>query len=151
MALMEGIGRILDPDFNLIEMTKPYLKKILLKRYDPRRLGLEMARRVEDALDLVNTAPDSLKDILQKIRKGELGINFHHQGLDHLIRELDKSTNRLSFSLIIASLIIASSLVMQIDKGPQLFGMPAFGFLGYIIAGMLGLWLVVAILRSGKM
>ena len=86
-----------------------------------------------------------------KIRKGEFGIQLQHQGLERMIRELDKSTNRIAFSLIIASLIIGSSFIIQIERGPKLFGIPAFGLVGYLIAAVLGLWLVIAIMRSGRL
>jgi ubiquinone biosynthesis protein len=53
--------------------------------------------------------------------------------------------------MLIAALIIGSSLIMQTEKGPLLFGFPALGFIGYSIAGFLGLWLAIAILRSGRL
>ena len=68
-----------------------------------------------------------------------------------MIADIDKSSNRLSFSLLIAALIVGSSLIMQTEKGPLLFGFPILGFLGYLIAGFLGLWLAIAILRSGRL
>jgi ubiquinone biosynthesis protein len=68
-----------------------------------------------------------------------------------LIRELDKSSNRLSSSLVITALIVGSSLIMQTTRGPQLMGFPVLAVLGYSIATLLGLWLVLAIFRSGRL
>jgi ubiquinone biosynthesis protein len=68
-----------------------------------------------------------------------------------MITDLDKSSNRLSFSLLISALIIGSSLIMQVDKGPLVMEFPVLGILGYIIAAVLGLWLAIAILRSGRL
>jgi ubiquinone biosynthesis protein len=71
--------------------------------------------------------------------------------LERLILEIDKSSNRLSFSLIIAALIIGSSLIIFLNKGPFILGLSIFGLIGFLIAAILGLWLVIAILRSGKL
>lgn len=151
LVIMEGVGRTLDPDFDMISLAKPYVQKIMVRKLDPHRLMRDLSQLLEDFKDFIDTLPDNLRTILLKFRRGELGINIHHRGLDHLIRELDKSTNRLSFSLIIAALIIASSLIMQLNRGPQLFGLSAFGLIGYLIAAILGFWLIIAILRSGRL
>jgi ubiquinone biosynthesis protein len=91
------------------------------------------------------------RELLAKLNRGEMKIEFEHKGLDNFIIELDRASNRLSFSLIIAAIIIGSSLIIRIDKGPKLFDYPLLGIAGYVVAGLLGLWLVVAILRSGKL
>jgi len=151
MVTEEGVGRYLDPDFDLINMAKPYIEKLMVRKLDPRRHLQEFASMLDDFNRLFKILPSEFKAILTKIKKGELNIKFEHQGLNHLILELDKASNRLSFSMVIAALIIGSSLIVQIDKGPHIFGFPIFGILGYLIATILGLWLVIAILRSGKL
>jgi ubiquinone biosynthesis protein len=120
-------------------------------RMNGKRLTRDLGTAIEDYTEFIGTLPDTMRHILQKLRRGELGVNIHHQGLDRLIRELDKSTNRLSFSLIIAAIIVASSLIIQINRGPTFFGLSAFGLTGYVLAGLLGLWLVTAIMKSGKL
>jgi len=151
LVIMERMGEVLDPEFDIISIAKPYMQKIITQKFDPRRLMRDASRTLEDFKDLLDSLPETLKQILSKVRKGELRINLHHQGLDHLIGELDKSTNRLSFSLIIAALIIASSMIIQLNKGPLIFRLSAFGLIGYVIAAFLGLWLVIAIMRSGRL
>ncbi len=151
LVTAEGVGRGLDPEFDILPLAKPYVKKLMLKRIGLRR-GLRALQDLwEDLSDLFTHLPGDIEQILAKTKRGELVVKFEHQGLEHLILALDKSSNRLSFSLIIAALIIGSSLVMQLNKGPQLFGFPVFGVLGFLIAGLFGLWLVVAILRSGRL
>ena len=95
--------------------------------------------------------PRDLKELLNRINRNKFKIDLEHRGLDRFIQELDKSINRLSSSLIIAALIVGSSIVMQINKGPLLLGFPVFAFLGYTVAGVIGLLWVVAILRSGRL
>jgi ubiquinone biosynthesis protein len=88
---------------------------------------------------------------MYRINNNNFKIDLEHRGLDKLITDLDKSSNRLSFSFLIGSLIIGSSLIMQTESGPQIFGIPALGLLGYTIAAGLGLWLAIGILRSGRL
>lgn len=147
----EGVGRILDPDFDIITMAKPYVEKLMVRKLDPRRHLKEFAATLDDISRLFKILPSEFRAIITKIKKGELNIKIEHHGLDHLILELDKASNRLSFSMIISALIIGSSLIVRLDKGPQVFGFPVFGILGYLIAAVLGLWLVIAIIRSGKL
>jgi ubiquinone biosynthesis protein len=85
------------------------------------------------------------------MRQGTFKIDFEHMGLDNLINELDRSSNRIAFSLVIAALIVGSSLVMLTKTGPVFMEMPLFGLIGYTLAAFMGLWLAVAILRSGKL
>jgi ubiquinone biosynthesis protein len=104
-----------------------------------------------DLRELLVAFPFELKRIIKKLGKGQLSFTFQHKGLDKLILELDRSSNRVSFSLIIAAIIVGSSLIMRLETQYTLFGYPLFGILGYIFAGVLGVWLVIAILRSGKL
>jgi ubiquinone biosynthesis protein len=152
-ALMEveGIARSLDPKIDMMTLAEPYIRKVLKRRLNGKHFAKDLENVFEDYRDFVGTLPNSLNRILVKLRSGELGVNLHHQGLDRLIREMDKSSNRLSFSLIIAAVIVASSLIIQINRGPMIFGLSAFGLTGYLLAGLLGLWLVAAIMRSGKL
>jgi ubiquinone biosynthesis protein len=110
-----------------------------------------MFRVAQSYSALVKNLPRDLKEIINRINRNKFKIDLEHRGLEKFIGDLDKSSNRLSFSLLIAALIVGSSLIMQTEKGPLLFGFPILGFLGYSIAGFLGLWLAIAILRSGRL
>jgi len=151
MSLMESIARQLDPKFNMVKVSKPYVQSFMIKRWSPKNIAEEVSLCIEDVLDLVETSPRTIKRILQQIKRGRLGFNLHHEELSRFIHMLDKASNRISFSLIIAALIIASSVLVNFGKGPLLFGIPAIGLIGYLIAAIMGLWLVIAILRSGRL
>ena len=77
-------------------------------------------------------------------------IDFMHRGLENFIGEIDRSFNRITSGIIISSLILGSSLVMTLGAGPTIFGLPFFGILGFVLASVLGLWLGIVILKSGK-
>jgi ubiquinone biosynthesis protein len=151
LITIEGIGRQLDPAFNMIEHLRPFMEKLVRDKVTPTHLSKEMLRVVQSYGALAKNLPRDLKEFINRVNRNKFKIDLEHRGLEKLITDLDKSSNRLSFSMLIAALIIGSSLIMQTDKGPMLFGFPMLGFLGYSIAGFLGLWLAVAILRSGRL
>ena len=151
LVTIEGMGRELDPSFDMVEHMKPFMEKAIRERLSPRHMAKEMGEQVKSIVQMAKNLPRDLKELLHRINRNKFKIDLEHRGLDHFIKELDKSINRLSFSLIIAALIVGSSIVMQTNKGPLLLGFPVFAFLGYSIAGMIGLWWVIAILRSGRL
>jgi len=150
LLVSAGVGQLLDPKFDMISEAKPYIESFMYKRFDPRRQARELMNLFDRFRMTVKNFPQDLEEIVQKLKKGKMLVQLHHEGLNKFILEMDRASNRLSFALIIASLIVGSSLVMQMERGPMLFGFSIFGIAGYLIAGILGLWLVVAILRSGK-
>lgn len=151
LVTVEGVGRQLDPDFNMISHLQPFMAKLLHERINPASLSREVFRVAHAYGALAKNFPRDLKEFINRVNRNKFKIDLEHRGLEKLINDLDKSSNRLSFSLLIAALIVGSSLIMQTDKGPLMFGFPVLGFLGYSIAGFLGLWLAIAILRSGRL
>ena len=151
LLTIEGIGLVLDPDFNLTEIAKPYIKEIILERKSPQRLLFKLSNDLSEFYHLMVLIPRQLSKTLRKMEEGIFKLELQHRGLENLINALDKATNRLSYSLILVAIIIGSSLIMQTDKGLQFMGFPVIGVMGYIISGILGLGLVIMILRSGKM
>ncbi|OPY78251.1 MAG: putative protein kinase UbiB [Syntrophorhabdus sp. PtaU1.Bin153] len=150
LLVSEGVGRILYPEFNIIEIARPYAKKLLLQRFDPTRQLHELSKTAAEAFAFFKTLPSDMREILFMVRKGRLAIKFEHRGLERLIGELDRSSNRISFAMVIAALIVGSSLVFQTGVGPKIFGYPVLGLGGFLLASILGIWLLISIMRSGR-
>jgi ubiquinone biosynthesis protein len=150
LLVSAGVGRMLDPKFDMVAEAKPFIESFIYRRFDPRRQVREIMNLFDRFRMTLRMLPSDLEEIVQKLKKGKMLVQLHHEGLNKFILEMDRSSNRLTFGMIIAALIVGSSLVMQLERGPMLFGFSIFGILGYLIAGILGLWLAIAILRSGK-
>jgi len=148
---VEGMGRMLDPDFDMTLHLRPMMEKEIRERLSPKSALKYMGTNINSYVNLIKTLPKDLKEILNRINRDKFKIDLEHRGLDRFIRELDKSINRLSSSMIIAALIVGSSIVMQIGKGPLLLGFPIFAFMGYTIAALIGLVWLIAIIRSGRL
>lgn len=151
IVTMEGVGRLLDPDFDMVSVAREYAKQYVLSQFKPSRIKGRVEDIASDLVYLLRELPGDLQLLLKKAIKGRLKLEFQHRGLDTFIGEMDKSSNRLSFGLIVAALIIGSSLMTLSDRGPHLLGLPLFGVAGFLLAGLLGLWLIFGILRSGRL
>jgi ubiquinone biosynthesis protein len=151
LVTMEGIGRQLDPEFNMIEHLRPFMEKLIRERLSPGNVSKEVFGVLQSYGSLFKTLPRDMKEFINRVNRNKFKIDLEHRGLEKLMNDLDKASNRLSFSMLIGSLIVGSSLIIQSDKGPQIFGFPVLGIFGYTIAGFLGLWLAFAILRSGRL
>ena len=151
LVTYEEVGRMLDAEYNFLSEAEPFVQDLVKRRFHPERILRELVRTGRDLHRLISLFPQEMSSILKKVRRGELALEFRHRGLDRLINELDRSSNRLAFSLIIAALIIGSSMIMRLEVGPFLFGYSVLGIAGFLIAGVLGLWLAIAILRSGRL
>ncbi len=151
LVIMEGVGRQLDPEFNMINHMRPYVNKLVFERFSPKNMSEQAGRIVQAYSSLAKNLPQDIKEFVNRLNRNQFKIDLEHRGLEKLVTDLDRSSNRVSFAVVIGSLIVGSSLVMQIDKGPMILGFPLLGLLGYSIAGFLGLWLAIGILRSGRL
>jgi ubiquinone biosynthesis protein len=151
LLTIEGILRHLDPDFNLIETAEPYVKKLIRKQKDPRRALKAAWRGIREFQDIFSTVSRQSQTLIRKMARDDVRINVRHEELDRFIRDVDKSSNRLSFSILTAAIIIASSLIIHSGLGQTILGFPVLGVIGYIIAAILGFWLLIGILRSGQL
>jgi len=151
LIAMEGLGRQLDPGFNMIDYMRPYVEQLVRERFSPGSVSREMFRIAQSYMSLVKNLPRDIKEFLNRLNRNQFKIDLEHRGLEKLVTDLDRSSNRISFAVVIGSLIVGSSLIMQTEKGPLMFGFPVLGFLGYSVAGLLGLWLAIGILRSGRL
>lgn len=151
LVVVEGMGRKLDPDFDMVGHLRPFLEREFRRQRSPGRLLQEMEQGLEGYLSLARNLPRDIREILNKINRNKFRIDLEHRGLDRFSKELDRSANRVCLSLIIAALLIGSSIAMQTNRGPMLWGLPAFAFFGYSCAGLVGIWWMIAIIRSGRL
>lgn len=147
----EGLARRLDPELNLVAAAKPLAERIMRRRYEPGELAAGWARRLGEFRRLLTGLPGQLQDLLSKLQQGRLKLEFEHQGLEGFQTHLERASNRFAFSIIVAALVVASSLLLSSHIGPLWGDLSLLGLVGYLLAGVFGLWLIVAILRSGRL
>jgi ubiquinone biosynthesis protein len=148
-ATLETYGRELDPQFDMVGEAAPYLRAATLARAAPSSLAKRAWRSLGAFADLLGDLPRDLRELTRSAKSGRLQVHVDVTSLQAFGRQIDTSANRLAIGIVTAALIIGSAIVMTIEGGPQIFGLPLFGALGFSGALIGGAWLFVSILRSG--
>jgi ubiquinone biosynthesis protein len=152
IATLGSVGIDLYPDFNVFEVARPYARSLLMERFGPRRMA---ARARKESLRLGQIAlelPYQLHDTLEQVRDGQIEVGFVHKGLDDLLNRMDVVFNRLVIAMIVAGGLIGSSLIGIFAKaGPHLLGINIISVFGFASSGLLGLWLLWGVVRSGRL
>ncbi|MDQ5987425.1 MAG: putative protein kinase UbiB [Syntrophus sp. SKADARSKE-3] len=149
LTQLESIGLRLDPDFDLAVKVGPFIRRIISEKYQPKRLALQLAGEIGTAVRHIKGLPGDIRETLKHLNSGKIKVSLEHRGLDHIIAEVNRASNRLAISLVIAAVIIGSSLIISAEVGPLFLGYPILGLIGFGLAGFMCLGLLIFIIRSG--
>jgi ubiquinone biosynthesis protein len=147
---LEAMGRGLDPDFHMAAEALPLLRQVVRARYRPQNLAKQGLETAHTLLGTVSRLPRDLAQLMRRARRGQLNLHLDIAHLKRVGDQIDRAASRLSIALIIAGLVVGSSIVMTVGGGPQLLGLPAFGLIGFCAALAGGIWLVQSIRRGGR-
>jgi len=152
LATLGSVGTELYPDFNVFEVAEPYAAELVARRYSPRRLLDRSREELESYGGLLMELPYQVHDTLEQLRDGEVEVQFRHKGLDELTRQADVVANRLVIAVVMAALLIGSSLIgISAQGGWHVFGIHVLALAGFLTASALGFVLVLSIVRSGRL
>lgn len=151
LITIEGVGRNLDPDFNLIEHAKEYAEMLMKERLSVRQLAKDFYLSTADFIALLRDFPSEAQDIIELIKKGDMRFSLEHKGLESMLTNLNQISNRVVFAIVLAALIIGSSLIVLSGLPPTWRDIPIIGIVGFLGAGIMAFWLLVSIVRHGKM
>ena len=147
---LEGMGRQLDPDFDMAGEAARFLEQVLLAHAAPGAILQRGWRTLGSALALIAGLPQDLRQLLRSARHGKLQVQVEVLPLKHFGDRLDRAASRLAISIVTAALIVGSAIVMTVEREPALPGLPSFGLLGFIAAVIGGVWVLLSIWRGGK-
>ena len=136
VALIEDIGYNLNPNFNATVALKRLSKRLMYEKFKPTNIATGSFNYLLEVEHLLKDLPDRVNSTLTQIEKGELEIKMKHEGINEF-------KNQMSASLIIAALIIGSSLTILANNGPKIFDISAVGFLGFAFSAILGAYIVI--------
>ncbi len=152
IATLGAVGISMYPQFNVFEVAKPYARALLAERFSPRRVSMRVQHEVRELAGVARELPYQLRDVLEETRKGRLEVQLRNPGLDDLAYHLDHAVNRLAVALIVLGGLVGSSIVGVLAReGPHVLGLHLLSFIGFVISGVFGLWLVWGIARSGRL
>ncbi|MBI5863839.1 MAG: AarF/ABC1/UbiB kinase family protein [Planctomycetes bacterium] len=148
-ATAERVLAELDPDLNLVDAARPYLRKLKVDRYRPFRVLRDLSESGALTMQLLREIPGGVRDILRLAKRGHFRMGFEHRGLDRFVDSNERIANRISFAIVVAALIVGSSLIVNAQIPPKWNEIPVIGLLGYLAAGVMGILLLIAIIRHG--
>jgi ubiquinone biosynthesis protein len=152
LSMAEDLGVKLDPTFNGIEVARPLIKKLLKKRLNPLRLLNYQTQYLFELEHIIKDMPETINKMFLRIEEGKIRAELEFTELDKFSKQLEKISNRITIGLIVSSLIIGSSLILQTDKGMPMsvIGFSTVGMVIFLLAAVFALILTITILRNNK-
>lgn len=151
LATVEGLGLRLDPKLELINLAGPFMRRVRLAQFKPERLAEEIGESGSEYLDMFRELPENIGSILRQFKEGRVRVELEHRGFHMFGVSLDRISNRIAFAIVLAAQIIGSSLIVLSGIPPKWYGIPIIGIIGFLVAGMMGFWLLLSIIRHGRM
>lgn len=150
LVTIEGVGRRLDPDLNIIKELTPHINRTLKEEFSPMGILKRFLGSARDTLALMENLPRDVRDIIGKLKKGEVKISIEHEGLGELNKNIDTASNRIAGGFIIGAILMAAAILIAVKFPPVYKDISIFGAVGFVIANLLGLRMLFVIFRSKK-
>jgi len=152
LLILEGIVEKLDPHLSIMNMAEPFGIQLLKERYRPSTIAGRLWHNVSDYGDLLVDLPKQMKDLMRNLVRGRIRIEVSVPELDIFLRKLDRITNQISFSIVLLSfsIVMAGIIVASALGQPIMFWQISVIEIGAAMAGLMLLWLFISIFKSGK-
>ncbi len=147
---IEEVGRTLDPDFDLRAYAEPVLRQQQSERWGMHNMLRSVEEFAKTSFIGLRDLPSDMTRLMRRLEHDNLTVNFQHKGLERLEETVGTAANRITLGVIVGALIVGSSLIVKAGVGPQLFGYPALGIVGYVISGLFGFYIVIDIVRHTR-
>ena len=144
LIVLEGVGRDLDKDLKLVEHIKPFAFKYVKEQLKPDNLLKQSRNLINDYFHVLKNVPSDLGEVINLMRKGNIRIQLEHKKLDTLANTLDSLGDRLSYSIVLASLIISSGLIIATKMPPLIHGISLVGLVGFLLSGIMGFIMIIS-------
>ena len=151
LSAIESIGRQLDPEFDIFARAAPFIQHVKLERLDPNRIAEEAGETVLRLMHFVDQFPGDLLELARLVRQQRLTVQVENRGLERTLATHDHISNRIAFAIIIAALVVGSAMIVISKTPPLFYDISLIGIIGFLAAAVMGIWLLVAILRSGRL
>jgi len=149
---LEGVVSQLYPSLNLFDFAREHTGELKRRLIDPRRFPTRVQRYAAEYAQVASEYPLQLHDLLEELRTGELEVRYRHTGLEDVTHRLDLITNRLIAALISIALgVTGTAVAIMVEGGPHIGGISVWGVPGFAGSLFFGVWLIYAIIRSGRL
>jgi ubiquinone biosynthesis protein len=153
LVTMEGLGRQYDPAFHVVPYLQPLLRRVILERYRPAELARRGRSAATEFLNVVGSVPRDIARLVREARRGKTRIDLDLKRLDDFGQKIADTLDRVTIGIMTASLVIGSAIIMRVEGGPSVFGVPVLGvlgFTGYALAFVNSVWVIYGIWRNSR-
>jgi ubiquinone biosynthesis protein len=150
LLLVESSAKALDPEFSAVELFKPYLIKLVTKKFTPKEIFKRIKTQLFDLDSLSRTLPKNIRNILKVIESGKIKLEFEHKNLDVFANQFENITNKLSIAIIIAAIIMGCAMTMVATGNIEIYGLQTISFVGFALSIIIGFIFVFVSLRKVK-
>ena len=147
---IEGVGHRLDPELNIIDELTPHINKTIRSEFKFFNIVNRFLGSARDSLSLIESLPRDIREIIGKVKKGELKVSIEHEGLEDITHKIDLASNRIAAGFIIGCVLMASAILIAVNFPPLYKHISMPGGLGFILANLLGIRILFTIFRSKK-
>lgn len=151
LVILEGVLAKISPDIMILDIAIPYVKSTnelnFIEKFDFNEFLLNSYNFAKDTSKL----PRKFIELTDSIVTGRAKLQLEHTNLKQPVSDVNKMVNRIVFAIIVSSMIMGSSMILKSNVGPKIYDMSIIGLTGFAIAAILGFWLLISILRSGKL
>lgn len=134
LVTIEGVIHHVDPELDLLELSRPFLIEAIAKKLDPFKLGQRILNGMYEFAAYMEEFPLDLKNAIRKINSGKIKADLTHKGIDPLVHTLNRITKQVLTTLIIAALLVGSAQFIVNKVQPFWFGYSRYGVIGIFIA-----------------
>jgi len=139
LVTIEGMGRTILRDFDLLQYALEFAQEIVQNKYDPQRMIKDFAKVARDSTALIYTLPRQLKQFLRKLNSQDFAVDLNISQMEELKRSIETNGNLNYLGLVVGSLIIASTMALNYEKGPSFYNFPVISLVGFGFAFFLSL------------
>ncbi|WP_297297973.1 AarF/ABC1/UbiB kinase family protein [uncultured Brachyspira sp.] len=144
LIVLEGVARNLDKDVKLIEHIKPFAFRYVKEQIKPNNILKQAKKLIVDYSHILRELPADFGDLVSVMKKGSMKIQLEHKNLESLANTLDGLADRLSYSIVLASLIMASALIIASKMPPLFHGTSIVGMIGFVISAIMGFIMIIS-------
>ncbi|MCB9231538.1 MAG: AarF/ABC1/UbiB kinase family protein [Bacteroidia bacterium] len=148
LVMIEGVGLMLDPSYNIIDEMEPYVERLIRRKYKPAKLAENAWEKVKSLTYLTDGLPQDIKGVLNKLEEGKIHIEYEAKGLDPLTNSLNAFSKRIGFAIVFAACLVGSSLVVLSGLPPKWNDIPVIGVGGFVISALFGIRFMMSIFKK---
>jgi ubiquinone biosynthesis protein len=153
LLTIEGVVEKLDPEISIVQLAEPFGKRLLKERLNPKRIAEDVWKEISEYSGILLNFPKQFREVMNVVKQGHMRLEVSVPQLDLFLRKLDRISNRLAFSIVLLafSIIMAGLIIGSSLSGYKsvLWNVPAIE-LGFFIAVSMSIWLIYSIFKSGR-